>query len=77
MIGQEKVYETLERLGIGFDYIEHPPAPDPLKLHGNTGRPWRANTAKTCFSGTTKATGITWWFSIVTGTWRFMTWNTC
>ena len=27
MIGQEKVYETLERLGIGFDYIEHPPAP--------------------------------------------------
>ena len=27
MIGQEKVYETLERLGIEFDYIEHPPAP--------------------------------------------------
>lgn len=27
MIGQEKVYQTLESLGITFDYIEHPPAP--------------------------------------------------
>lgn len=27
MIGQEKVYQTLERLGIVFDYLEHPPAP--------------------------------------------------
>lgn len=27
MIGQEKVYETLEKLGIAFDYIEHPPIP--------------------------------------------------
>lgn len=27
MIGQEKVYETLEALGIAFDYLEHPPAP--------------------------------------------------
>lgn len=26
MIGQEKVYQTLEKLGIVFDYIEHPPA---------------------------------------------------
>ncbi len=28
MIGQEKVYETLERRGIEFDYIEHPAGPD-------------------------------------------------
>lgn len=27
MIGQEKVYETLMKLKIEFDYIEHPPAP--------------------------------------------------
>lgn len=27
MIGQPKVYETLERLGITFDYYEHPEAP--------------------------------------------------
>lgn len=27
MIGQQKVYDTLEALGIQFDYIEHPPAP--------------------------------------------------
>lgn len=26
-IGQEKVYETLSRLEIGFDYLEHPAAP--------------------------------------------------
>lgn len=76
MIGQEKVYETLERLGIGFDYIEHPPAPT-IEI---ARQYWTALEGKHCknlFSGTTKATGITWWFSIVTGTWRFMTWNTC
>lgn len=27
MIGQEKVYETLKGLGIGFEYFEHPEAP--------------------------------------------------
>lgn len=27
MIGQEKVYERLKELGIGFDYLEHPAAP--------------------------------------------------
>lgn len=27
MIGQEKVYEVLSRLGIRFDYLEHPAAP--------------------------------------------------
>jgi Ala-tRNA(Pro) deacylase len=27
MIGQQKVYETLEALGIAFDYLEHPEAP--------------------------------------------------
>lgn len=27
MIGQEKVYERLAELGIGFDYLEHPEAP--------------------------------------------------
>lgn len=27
MIGQEKVYETLKALGIGFGYMEHPEAP--------------------------------------------------
>ena len=27
MIGQPKVYETLEALGIPFDYVEHPEAP--------------------------------------------------
>lgn len=26
-IGQSKVYDTLNALGITFDYIEHPPAP--------------------------------------------------
>lgn len=27
MIGQEKVYEALKTLSIGFDYLEHPEAP--------------------------------------------------
>ena len=27
MIGQQIVYETLEALGIAYDYLEHPPAP--------------------------------------------------
>lgn len=27
MIGQEKVYEVLERMGIGYEYYEHPAAP--------------------------------------------------
>ena len=27
MIGQQKVYDTLKDLGIGFDYLEHPEAP--------------------------------------------------
>ena len=27
MIGQTQVYETLERMGIAFDYYEHPEAP--------------------------------------------------
>ena len=27
MIGQDKVYEVLKELGIGYDYLEHPAAP--------------------------------------------------
>lgn len=27
MIGEKKVYELLDQLGIPFDYLEHPPAP--------------------------------------------------
>lgn len=26
-VGQQQVYDTLERMGIGFDYYEHPEAP--------------------------------------------------
>ncbi|MDE5639112.1 MAG: prolyl-tRNA synthetase associated domain-containing protein [Odoribacter sp.] len=44
MIGQKKVYETLEKLGIKFDYIEHPPAPT-IEI---ARRYWTALDSKHC-----------------------------
>lgn len=76
MIGQQKVYDTLKDLGIGFDYLEHPEAPT-IEIARQYWKNLDSTHCKNLFFGITKETGITWLFFIVTGRWLYTIWNIC
>ena len=71
MIGQDKVYEVLKELGIGYDYLEHPAAPT-IEIALQYCNNMDSTHCKNLFSGIIKETGIIWLFSIVNRIWLSM-----
>ena len=75
MIGQPQVYEALERMGISFEYYEHPEAPT-IEIAAQFYRGEGTTLCKNLFSATTRATGTTLSSWTVAIPWTSTTWST-